>query len=457
MSEENGEGGENSEFRRSLLGRIVAAGGGMIASFLLTIVAVRGLVPHEAAVFFAILAALSIGPLVGRMGLGVNALRRIPAADSEKQKRHLAGTHLLASTLLSTISAPIIAFIGSHALIGYGDFWPVFLLTTLLIAIESIRLMLSDIFAANSRIGWSVATMHYVRSMLAFPLVAALVVIAGQTSLVAVLGTYAAAAGVQFVVALWFAQKNLGLPGLSESLSTIRVAASEGIRLFGIDLSEFLIMQGTIWLSTSLLEPEEATRYALAVTLGMQVVLFKTLALTAVTPPASRLWAEGNKSAAVRILSNAATLGFTVAFILIVFIAALGHWAIGFAYGEDMADTARLLLIIAVGGAIQAGFGASSVLLIVSDHVRQAVVVALGVVVVAVPAAIAAAAWGGATALACVTAVSLAAMYFGQYVNAKLTLGFGARANLHVIRALREFLGRSEGDVREKGVEVQHG
>jgi len=72
------------EIRRSFGWRMVAAALGMASAFLLTVIIVRTLDTREAATFFAIVAALSIGPMVGRLGLGPNAghrLRRLQRID----------------------------------------------------------------------------------------------------------------------------------------------------------------------------------------------------------------------------------------------------------------------------------------------------------------------------------------------------------------------------------------
>ena len=63
------------------------------------------------------------------------------------------------------------AFFATAGLIGHGDFIAAFLLTTAIIVIETLRLMLSDIFAAFGRVSASVATMHYIRSTMVLPVV----------------------------------------------------------------------------------------------------------------------------------------------------------------------------------------------------------------------------------------------------------------------------------------------
>jgi O-antigen/teichoic acid export membrane protein len=420
--------------------RIVAAAGGMAASFLLSVIVVRTLAPRDAATFFAILAALSIGPLIGRLGLGANVIRLMPAEPDTQKRRQIAGTHLLAAVVLSSVSAPVIGVFGCIGLIGHSNFLVVYLLAVLLIATESIRMMVSDIFAAAGRVQASVATMHYVRSVAAVPFVALTVLLLGHETLEAVLGTYLVVAVIQFAVALIHARHEVAIRTLRAGFSTLRTAIGQGARVFSIDFSEFMIMQGTIWLATAMLAPTQATQYAVAVTLGLQVTLFKSLAQLAVAPPAARLWAAGKKVTVVRLLSNAATLSTCVAVILVVLIAVFGPFAVKLAYGPNMGPTAVMLLIIAAGGAVQAFFNVSVTLLIISGHLVTAGRTALIVLAVAAPSAVAAAHFGGPVALAVVTSVSLSVMYTSQYFNARTALASAPRAHRHVVRAAREIL-----------------
>ncbi|MCZ8379294.1 lipopolysaccharide biosynthesis protein [Mycobacterium sp. CPCC 205372] len=443
LSDRRSAGGE---FRHSFGWRVLTAGGGMAASFALTVLVVRGLPDRDAATFFAILAALAIGPLIGRFGLGTNVIRLVPAESDPAVRRQIAGTHLLAVVIASSVSAPVIAIFGCNALIGHEGFVPVFILATLLVGVESTRLMVSDIFAATGRIGSSVATTHYVRTMLALPFVAATMFALGNETLVGVLTAFLGVAVVQFAVALLKARTLVTFPKLGAAFSMLRTAAGQGVRVFSIDLSEFMIMQGTIWLATAALTPVVATQYALAITLGMQVALFKNLAASAVAPPAARLWAAGARAQVVRVLSSAATLSTAVAIGLVVLIAAFGSAAVAFAYGNEMRPTATMLLIIAFGGTVQACFSASVTLIIISGHLAEAAHVAIAVLVVAAPTAVAAAVYGGPIALSAVTATSLAVMYTAQYFNTRKCLGSAPRANRRLTAAARELLREPAAD-----------
>lgn len=426
------------EIRRSFGWRMVAAALGMASAFLLTVIIVRTLDTREAATFFAIVAALSIGPMVGRLGLGPNVIRLIPGEADANARRRIAGTHLQATFLLSCASAPVIAFVGCNGLIGLSNFVPAFVLTTLLIITESTRLMVSDIFAAVGRVHASVATMHYIRSFLALPFVAFVVFTLGRPSLLAVLATYLAVAFVQLTVALWHGRSVITFLGFADSVSTVRTAIGQGLLIFGLDFSEFMMMQGTIWLATAAFLPLEATQYAAAVTLAMQVTVLESLSALAVVPPAARLWAAGRKDQVARTLSNAATLNAAVVFVVLALLALFGPFALELAYGHAMRPAATMLMILAASAVFQAFFNRSITMLIVSGHIKEATRTALVVLVLALPCAITAAWLGGPIVLAVVTAVAASAMPTCQWLTARKVLGQGARANYDLVRAVRE-------------------
>lgn len=432
--------GANRELRQSFIWRTLAAAVGMVSTFALTIIVVRTLDSHEAATFFAILAALSIGPLIGRLGLGPNVIRLIPAEPDPEGRRLIAGIHLRATFLMSCLSAPFIALVGCNGLLGHRNFWPAFVMTTLLIAIESTRLMISDIFAATGRVRSSVATMHYIRSVLVLPIVAALTYILSHPTLVEVLAAYLAVATLQFTAALVHARRDIALFGSTGGITTLRKAIGEGTQLFTLEFSGFMMMQGTIWFATAIFAPLAATQYAAAATLAMQVTILETLSTLAATPPAARLWAAGRKEDLVRTLSNASTLNTLIAIVVVSLIAAFGPFAIELAYGPAMRPAGTLLLILAASGIIQAIFNVNVTVLIVGGYIKAAARTAAAVLIVALPAAVVAALLGGPLALAIVSSISVAVMSICQWLTARRILASAPHAHLRPIRAARELM-----------------
>jgi O-antigen/teichoic acid export membrane protein len=410
----------------------------MASAFLLSIIVVRALDVHDAATYFAILAAISIGPLIGRLGMGSNVIRLMPAESDIEARRKIAGTHLQATFLLSCLSAPLIALVSCNGLLGHSDFLPTFVMTTLVVVIESTRLMLSDIFAAAGRVRAAVATMHYVRSLLTLPLVALVVFAVSRPSLVAVLAAYLAAAAMQFALTVVHARNDVAIFGFSAGISTLRKAIGQGVQLFSLEFSEFMMMQGTIWLATAALSSVAATQYAVAVNLAMQVTVLLRLSSVAAEPPAARLWAAGKKEQVVRMLSNAATLNTFIVIIVVGLLMVLGPFVVEIAYGASMRPAGTMLVVLAASGIFQACFTASIVMLIVTGHIGATARTAVLVLSVAVPCAVAAAWLSGPIALAVVTSVSISAMSTCQWLTARKSLGSAPRAHYRLLRAARE-------------------
>lgn len=438
--------GANRELRSSFGWRMSAAVVGMAATFMLSVIVVRALDLREAAAFFAILAALAIGPIMGRLGLGQNVIRLMRGEADAEVRRKTAATHLHATVLLTCLSAPVIALVACNALIGHANFFPAFILTALLIALESIRLIVSDIFAAAGRVRASVATMHYVRSILTLPLVAVVVFAIGRTSLVAVLAGYVAVAALQLVVALIHARDDIAIFNFSAGFSTLRTVVGQGTQISTLDFTDFLLKQGTIWLATAVFQPLPATQYAAAMTLAMQATVLDGLCSLAVAPPAARLWAAGKKDQVIRMLSNAATLSTCVSVSVVVGLALFGSLVLDLAYGAPMRAAATILLILAASGAFEAYFDGSITLLIVSGNIAVAARTALMVLAVSVPCAVAAAWFGGPMALAIVGFLSVVAKSVSLWLTARRAMGAAPRGHWKPVRAARELLNDTEAE-----------
>lgn len=426
-----GVGAATSEMRRSFGWRTAAAAAGLLSTLALTVVVYRMLDARDAAVFFAILAALSIGPMVGRLGLGPNVIRLVAAEPDHARRRAIASSHLSATGALSLLSAPLIALLATWALRDSAHYLPVVVLTTLGIVAESLRLTLSDIFAATGRVGASVATTHHVRSMIVLPVVGAIALAASAPTLLEVMITYTAVSCLQLIAALVFARGGIALR-TAGGVATLKTALSAGAKLFTLDLAAFLCLPGTVWLANVLFVPETAALYSAAATLALQVTIIESLAALAVTPAAARLWAAGERDQVIRVLSAVATLSSAVTAAAVVVLAAFGADLLGFAYGPSMREANVLLVVMAAGGIAKTALGVNITLLIISGHIAEAARTALIVLAVSVPVAVVAAVAGGPGWLAAVSALSMTAVAVAQWWCTRRAIGAGPRAGFRL-------------------------
>ncbi len=132
------------EVRRSFGLRISVALLGLLAAFAMTVLAVRTLSASEATTFLAILAALMVGPMLGRLGLGQSLIRVLAGARSSDVASAQIKGHLRATVLLSLVSAPVVAWLAAlGAERSRGAVWAV---VTVLVVAETLRLTLSDVY-----------------------------------------------------------------------------------------------------------------------------------------------------------------------------------------------------------------------------------------------------------------------------------------------------------------------
>jgi O-antigen/teichoic acid export membrane protein len=436
-----------TELLRSFWWRVAAAAAGMGSTFALTVIAVRTLDHEEAAGFFAILAALGIGPSIGRLGLGPNVIRLIPAEPDREQRRVIAGTHLRVTALLTLSTAPIVAAVATAGLIGHGNFLAAFLLTSAIIVIETLRMMLSDIFAAVGRVPASVATTHYIRSTMVLPVVGLVAITLQRPTLTILLGAYVAVAAVQFAIALWFARRDVAV-FRSAGVASLREAIGKGTRLYSLELSGFLIMPATIWLANAAFSPSTATQYSVAATIAMQVTILEALAALAVAPPAARLWAAGKKQDVVRLLSNVATVNTAVTVCIVIGLVVAGAFALETAYGASMRDANILLVILAASGIVQAALNGNISLLIIGGYVSELSRTALIILVMVLPCAIVAAFLGGPVPLAIVSSCGISLLSIGEWITARKVMESTPHVSWRLIAAAGELLHGPPDSVR---------
>jgi O-antigen/teichoic acid export membrane protein len=413
----------NGEFRNSFVWRSVTAGGGLVATLLTTVVAVRGLNAREAAVFLAILAGLMIGPMFGKLGLGQNVIRLVASMNPEDSRRMIS-SHLRAAFILSMLSAPVLAFASTAALLSESGHLTVLVLTSILLVAETVRLMLSDVFAAVGDVRASVATTHHVRTMVVLVPLVIVVVFVPHPTLIEILAVYAAVSVLLLLPPMLRARHLLTSPTRSPAPdrsadSRLFATIVAGLVLFALDGSFFVVNRGNVWLASAQFEPFDAARFGTVSTLAFQVTVLQGLASLAITPMAARLWATGQRERVLRMLSATATLTTAATGVVVLGLAVVGREVLGLAYGAEFAGSYDLLVVLAIGGLGQAAFGFSVPLLLISGQIRRAVTACLVVLAVMLPIAVVAAGWFGPTGLTIASAVAATTLPVAQWLAAR--------------------------------------
>ena len=120
-------------------------------------------------------------------------------------------------------------------------------------------------------------------------------------------------------------------------------------------------------------------------------------------------------------------------------LAILGETVVSWAYGPSMAAAGPLLLVLAAGGIAKTALGGNITMLVISDNINRAAWSAFAVLVVAVPAGIAAAFAGGPMALAIVSACAVTLTAVVQWLSARSVLDDTPRPSLDVRASLATF------------------
>ncbi|MBW0114573.1 lipopolysaccharide biosynthesis protein [Pseudonocardia abyssalis] len=375
-----------SELRRSFGWRMPTAIAGLASTFLVTVVAVRLLDGRDAALFLSVLIALNIGPMIGRLGLGQNVLRLIPAQPDDAGRRRVGGGHLLATLLLSAGTAPVVAVLAGASAAGRPGHLLVVCGVAVLIVLETVRLTLSDVFAAHGLVRWSVAMTHHVRSTVVLPLTLVLVLLPSASAVLSLIGIYVAVSALLLLIGMVRARHLVTIHGAGAASMVVRSVVT-GAVLFATDLAAFAVGQGTVWAATAGLPAEASAQYATAAVLALQITVVESLAAIAVMPAAARLWASGQHERMVRILSAVATLTTAAAVVAVLVLVAAGPLVLHVAYGPELTGAYPMLVILAAAGLAKTSFGINIAVLVISGHARRAAVTALVVLGLAVPAA----------------------------------------------------------------------
>ena len=435
--------GAKAEFRRSLRWRVATAAGGLLCAFLLTVVAARHLSPADTAVFLSILAALFIGSFLGRLGLGPNAIRLIAADKDATKRRNIAGTHLRATLVLSALTAPIVSVLATAGFTGRTSaHLALIAITSVLVVCESLRLMLSDIFAAHGRIGASVAMTHHVRSMIVLPFVLVLFTMRSPT-LFLIVAVYAIVSGTQLCLALISARREIQLWGPRSHFSLLEAVRHGGL-LFTLDLAAFVVLPATVWIASGLFHPTDAAHYAIAATLAQQVTVIEGLSGLAVTPPVIRLWSAGQRREALQMLSAVASVCAALAIGLVVFLGLFGWKLLPLLYGPGLEHAALLLVILAAGGIAKPALGGSVILLIASAHIREAARTAGIVLVFASLATILSAVAFGPLGLAIASSCAMSTLSISQCFTARSVIPPVPYPSFRLRKAVRDLSGHRE-------------
>ncbi len=370
----------SGEFRRSFVRRILVAPVGTVATFALTAIAARTLGSAELTIFYALLAALTIGPILGRFGLNQRAVRDLAAArtrDDLEVAASLARRHVRSALLPQLVAAPVISVLFIAGAASGGIDVGLAVLATIVLAAESCRLTVSDVLTGLGLTGWAALFAHQVRAA-CVTVAAGLVVVAAPDSLdlralVEIMAAVTVALAVAGLVRLWAIPQR---PYDGELETRIGPLLRLGLPFLMVDLVVVVVARGDVWLAARALPAATAALYSTASTLAVQIGTPIGLASVAVAPVVAGYVAQGRfdeLESMVRSLSTAVV--YLVVPVFIGFVV-FGDDLLGLAYGEGFRGAHPYLVTLMVGNLTLATLGVSSIILLMANRHRLAMTLA---------------------------------------------------------------------------------
>ncbi len=415
-----------AEFGRSFSWRLVLAPLGTAATFGLTGIATRTMEPADVTILYAVLAALMIGPILGRFGLNQWAVRDLAAMRTSQDPATVAGlARRFAATavLPAVLTAPLVAGIAIIASAQNRSVGALVILTSIVLAAESWRLTASDTLIGLGFTGWSAALAHQVRAIAVTVLIVVYLLTSSAGLDIVRLLQVMSVVGVALVaVGLYRIWR---IPSRSDPDLSVDVwaAARIGLPFLLVDLVVVIVARGDVWLAASVFDADQAALYGTASVLAAQIGLPIGLASIALAPVIAGNVARGRVDQIERSIRTLATAILYIVAPATVIAVLFGRRLLELGYGSPYGDAHPYLLILLVGNLALALLGAAPVVLLMAHCHRHAMNVCVTWLAIVVPVVIGAAVMAGPVGLAIASALATVGLYSALAATAWVATG----------------------------------
>ncbi|MEL7155972.1 MAG: glycosyltransferase, partial [Actinomycetota bacterium] len=342
-----------AEFGRSLSWRLLAAPIGTVATFALTTIIARTLGPAEVTVSYTLLAALMIGPILGRFGLNQWAVRDLAALrTNEDLATAVVAARRLAIAVVgpAAIAAPLISVVFVAGIWGGNLDVELALLATVILFAETWRLAIGDVLLGLGQTGWAAILAHQVRAVaVTGTVVVNLLLRPGRFDLHVLLWLMAAVS-VTLVAAglarLWTLSGGSAPSGERLDLGLL---VRRGLPFLLVDLVVVVVARGDVWLAAPTLHDYAAARYGTASVVAALIGMPIGLASLALAPVVAGLVAQRQAAEIDRLVRSLATVVAYALVPVVIAVVFFGRWVLEAAYGTTYGEAHRYLLVLMVG------------------------------------------------------------------------------------------------------------
>jgi O-antigen/teichoic acid export membrane protein len=346
----------------------------------------RMLTPQEFGAYFLAISIISLGAVVGALGLAKPAVRFVAEGMGLNQSGRVRRTiyTVLGLGVLGALSVSLIYLLVVGELVGGFLFSSPILvavigLTAGWMAISVVQELMAETFRGfhdfrMATLLGGLATGGKSGGLIMRGLLLACLILlwlkSGETDLKTIMLVSLGSGSVSTLLAVWLLHtrmSSLGLQGAEKPISS-KEALYVSLPILAIELTTFVLQSSDIWILGALRSKEEVAVYAAAARL-VALVAMPLLMVNLVLPPViAELYAQGKTvklERTIRTFSTAA--GVPSLLVLMVFIL-LGEPILGLVYGDYYRSAAAVLVLLSAAKVAAVWSGSCGLVLQMTDH-----------------------------------------------------------------------------------------
>jgi O-antigen/teichoic acid export membrane protein len=418
----------------TLAGRLVVAASGLLTSALLT----RLLSSAEVASYLLAVSVVSLGALVGGLGLPQVVVRLVAQARATSRSSHVRS--VLRTAFLIGVPAAVgagllylvaAAVLDVAILAGNPGLGAVPWLVALWIAAATVSNLLVETFRGLGDIRTAAAVGGPVSAVLVLGALAGAALAAASVALsdVIVMTVAATLAGVTIAVVV-LRRVLARLPRENGEAVAAGSLLRIGTPLFGTGLLLFALTQADLWVVAAVLPAPDLASYAIATRIATLVGL-PLLVTNGVLPPlVAELYSRGRRTELERALRKVTLLSAVPALCLAAIFSIAGRPLLDLVYGPHYTAGAGALALLAIGQVVNVCAGPCGLTLAMSGHQTLLVVITAVTGALTVLALLLAVPEYGLTGAALTAAGGLALQNLAMLVGARRATGMWTHLSL---------------------------
>lgn len=445
--------------RRLLSGGAWALGGRIASAF--AVLAVNALLarllsPRDFGAYFLAFSLVSVGALLGTLGLNQAIVRLV--AESVGLNQH-ARARRIVRMVFGLCGLGALGVGGAYLLLGHliGDLLfqaPALTAVTGLVAgwmvIMTFQLLLAETFRSFSDIRLATLFGGLTTWLLFTGCLVPLWFVKDRITLTTAVLLAMVSGLVSVVLAGWLLRRKVVALPTADAEGHIRLAEVLRVAwpMLVTNLTMFALLQADLWIIGAFRPQAEVAVYGAAAKLVILVAMPLQIVNAIVPPLIAEMHAQGKRRELERTLRLAATLAGIPAFLMLAVFVFFGEPILGIVYGDYYGVAWLVLALLSVGQLIDVWVGAAGPLLMMTGHQLVAMTITLASSILTVGVGVAVVGQYGAAGVAAATAAALTLQQILLWLGAKVTTGVWTHvgfSSLENIKTILHDIARSTG------------